>query len=55
MDNDLENKSQELINLIMGFTIEKEMSLSELHDCIDKVEQVYYTDALVIRNKIKNK
>lgn len=47
-----EIKEGRLVNIITDYTIANKMSMKELDKCVDKVKELYYTDATIRRNEI---
>lgn len=49
---DLKKKEERvggLVNLIMDYAIEHEMSIKEVDECVDKAREVFYSDATIKR------
>lgn len=47
-----EIKEGRLVNIITDYTIANRMTMEELDKCVDKVKELYYTDATIRRNEI---
>ncbi|MBM7614140.1 hypothetical protein [Alkaliphilus hydrothermalis] len=45
-----EERDTELINMILDYAIKNHMSFKEIDKCIEKIEEVYYSDGVVIRD-----
>lgn len=44
---DIELRNGQLVNLIMDYAIKNAMSLKEIDDCMEKVQDVFYNDGLI--------
>lgn len=47
-----EIKEGRLVNIITDYAIANRMSMEELDKCVDKVKELYYTDATIRRNEV---
>lgn len=47
-----EIKEWRLVNIITDYAIANRMSMEELDKCVDKVKELYYTDATIRRNEV---
>lgn len=45
-----EERNAGLVNLIMDYAIDNQMSAKEVDECVDIVKEVFYSDGLVIRS-----